>query len=76
MLFALLTGTFFTGFAQQAGEKTVTGNNRFAFDLFNQVEKEGENVFFSPYSISSALAMTYTGAEGVTQKEMQKVFGF
>ncbi|MFP4621288.1 MAG: serpin family protein [Bacteroidales bacterium] len=76
ILFAFLTGTIFTGFAQQAGEETVKGNNRFAFDLFEKVQKEGENVFFSPYSISSALAMTYTGAKGDTQKEMQQVFGF
>lgn len=76
MLIAFLTGTFFAGYAQQAGEETVQGNNGFAFGIFEQIEKEGENVFFSPYSISSALAMTYTGAEGTTQKEMQKVFGF
>ncbi len=76
MLIAFVTGNFFTGFAQHPAEKTIEGNNRFAFGIFEQIATKGENVFFSPYSISSALAMTYTGAKGDTQKEMQQVFGF
>ncbi|MCF8336264.1 MAG: serpin family protein [Bacteroidales bacterium] len=76
MLLAFLTGVLFSGYARQTGEETVEGTNGFAFRLFKQIENEGENVFFSPYSISSALAMTYTGAEGITKKQMQDVFGF
>lgn len=62
--------------AQQKPDSTVKGNNRFAFELFKRIELSGQNEFFSPYSISSALAMTYSGAEGATQKEMQDLFGF
>ncbi len=51
-------------------------DNRFAFDLFSMyAEKEG-NIFFSPYSISTALAMTYEGARGRTAEEIREVFYF
>ncbi|MBS3806247.1 MAG: serpin family protein [Bacteroidales bacterium] len=51
-------------------------NNAFAFSLYKQLKSTDENLFFSPYSISSALAMTYTGAKGVTRQQMSEVFGF
>ncbi len=53
--------------------ETVNGNNQFAFDLYEKLNDKEENVFFSPYSISSALAMTYTGAENITKQEMKQV---
>lgn len=54
----------------------VEGNNQFAFDLFKQIaETQTGNILLSPYSISSALAMTYTGARGKTAEEMAKVLG-
>lgn len=56
--------------------QTVKGNNEFTFSVYGEVNNHPDNVFFSPYSISSALAMTYTGADGVTQKEMAEVFHF
>jgi len=37
---------------------------------------KAKNIFYSPYSISSALSMTYEGAKGQTADEMQKVFYF
>lgn len=49
------------------------GNNRFAFDLYSKYRSKDGNVFFSPYSISSALAMTYEGAKGQTASQMQQV---
>ena len=50
------------------------GNNRFALDLYAKlVENEKGNVFFSPYSVHSALAMTSTGARGNTRDEMARV---
>ncbi len=51
----------------------VNANNQFAFDLYSEFRSEEGNVFFSPYSISTALAMTYEGAKGETAKEMQTV---
>lgn len=55
----------------------VGANNQFAFDFYSRLKnKEGENIFFSPYSISSALVMTYEGARGKTAQEMRSVFYF
>jgi len=55
----------------------IDANNQFAFDLYSEFKKEEEgNIFFSPYSISTALAMTYEGARGETAEEMQSVFYF
>lgn len=55
----------------------VTANNQFAFELYSQIDNtDEENIFFSPYSISTALAMTYEGARGSTAEEMQAVFHF
>ena len=51
----------------------VDANNQFALDLYDKYSLEEGNVFFSPYSISSALAMTYEGAEGQTAEEMKNV---
>ncbi|ODS41217.1 MAG: hypothetical protein A7315_06850 [Candidatus Altiarchaeales archaeon WOR_SM1_79] len=54
----------------------ITANNKFAFDLYSEF-KDGEgNIFFSPYSISTALVMTYEGARGKTAEEMQSVLHF
>lgn len=58
-------------------EEVVQANNKFSFDLYQKMStQEKGNVFYSPYSIFSALAMTYEGAEGETAQEMQSVFHF
>ena len=54
----------------------VEGNNGFAVDLYRQLDKEKGNLFFSPYSISNALAMTYAGGRGNTAKEMASAMHF
>ena len=62
-------------FAQDSGS-VVDANNQFAFELYSQYKSKDGNIFFSPYSISSALAMTYEGARGETADEIQTVFHF
>ncbi len=55
----------------------VEGNNRFALELYREIGgKEKNNLFLSPFSISSALAMAYAGARGKTEREMAKVLHF
>lgn len=56
--------------------KTVKRNNEFAFDFYKQIFKENSNTLFSPYSISSALAMTYAGARGNTEKQIANVLNY
>lgn len=54
----------------------VAGNTAFAADLYRQVSVEPGNLFFSPHSISTALAMTYAGAEGTTEAQMADTLHF
>jgi len=66
-----------TGSTSQGIQEVVDANNQFAFDLFSKMnESEEGNIFYSPYSIFSALAMTYEGAKGQTAEEMKAVFHF
>ncbi|PID57342.1 hypothetical protein CSB45_07400 [candidate division KSB3 bacterium] len=51
-------------------------NNAFAWDLYDQLRLTEGNLFFSPYSISSALAMTYAGARGNTEKQIAETLHF
>jgi len=54
----------------------VTGNTEFALDLYHQLQKDKGNLFFSPYSISVALAMAYAGARGATERQMADTLSF
>ena len=54
----------------------VKGNNSFCFDLYHKLKGAKGNLFFSPYSISTALAMTYAGARGETEKQMAQVMHY
>ena len=54
----------------------VVGNTQFAFDLYQILHQEGGNLFFSPYSISQALAMVYTGSYGKTEEQMASALHF
>ncbi len=56
-------------------KETADANNQFALELYSNLNKEG-NVFFSPYSISTALAMTYEGTRGETSEQIADVFHF
>jgi serpin B len=54
----------------------VGGNNEFALDLYARMSQKPGNVVFSPYSISTALAMTYGGARGDTAERMARALHF
>jgi len=64
--------------ATRAEEKTpnqeaiVKANNLFTLSLYAKLRSEKGNLFFSPYSIADALAMTAAGARGETLAEMNK----
>ena len=57
MVFAAWQGT--NSFALEKTDKdlVVEGNHQFAFDLYSQVGKDDGNLFLSPFSISTALAL-------------------
>lgn len=61
---------------EQAMEQLVTGNNKFALQLYQELRSNEGNLFFSPYSISSALAMTYAGARDTTADQMAETLHF
>jgi len=65
-----------SGATTEGIDSVIEANNRFALEFYQQIKDEPENLFFSPYSISTALAMTYEGARGQTAQEMQSVFHF
>ena len=52
------------------------GNGMFAFDLYAQAAEGDGNVFFSPFSVSTALAMTYAGAREATAAQMAAALHF
>ena len=54
----------------------VDGNSVFALELYQQLGQEDGNLFYSPYSISLALAMTYAGARGETGQQMADTLHF
>ncbi len=54
----------------------ATATNQLAVDLHRQLATGNENLCVSPYSIESALAMTFAGADGETRTEMARVLHF
>ncbi len=54
----------------------VSGNNSFAFNLYQALASKDGNLFYSPYSISQALTMTYAGAMGETEIQMADTLQF
>jgi len=54
----------------------VEGNSAFAFKLYLALKGEEGNLFYSPYSISLALAMTYAGARGETAQQVAATLQF
>ena len=60
-----------------AAKNAIEASNQFACDLYLRYfgrKSANQNIFFSPFSISSALTMTFEGAQGKTADEILKVF--
>jgi len=51
-------------------------NNQFAFDLYALLAPDHDNLFMSPFSISTALAMVDAGAAGTTDQELRRTLRF
>ena len=77
-LFSVLASTIFCfNIAGQNAQTIADSNNLFALNLYSQLCKEKQgNLFLSPFSISTALAMTYAGARNETEKQMRDVLHF
>ncbi len=61
----------------QSDQTALTdGNTAFAFRLYQSLRLNSGNIFYSPWSISEALAMTYAGARGDTETNMAKAMNF
>ena len=60
--------------------QVVTANNQFAIDMYQQINGQNKqadkNVFFSPYSLSTSMAMLYAAAEGETKAQIQRTFHY
>jgi len=54
----------------------IEGNTAFAFDLYQALKEKDGNLFYSPHSVSVALAMTYAGARGETAEQMATTLQF
>jgi len=70
-----------SGLSSNSPPTTVSGlvecSNEFSFEMYSKLAANGdENVFFSPYSITTALGMAYEGARGQTAEEMAQVLSF
>ncbi len=81
ILVMAITGCSYAGKATDANlppeaKLVAQGNNYFALQLYQKLPGGKDNLFFSPYSISTALAMTYAGARGQTQEQMARVLCF
>src|ERR1700744_1238467 len=61
-----------------AADRTAVtlGNNAFAVALYGRLRNQSGNLFFSPESISTALAMAYAGARGDTASQMAKTLHY
>ena len=81
-LFALLFFLMaFSGVAQArslppritTSKQLVNAQTQFALHLYKQLANKKGNLLFSPYSVSTALTMTFAGARRATAREMAKV---
>src|SRR5687768_9958116 len=57
---------------ESAGQGIATAVSAFSIDLYHALRQQPGNLFVSPYSVFSALAMTQAGASGTTADEMAR----
>ncbi len=78
VVFTLMFSSLFRSWGAESAptQSLIEGNTAFALDLYGRLKSNPGNLFFSPYSISTALAMTYNGARGETEKQMSQVLHF
>ena len=62
--------------SQSSLSELTAGNTAFAFDLYQAIRESSGNLFFSPFSISTALAMPYAGARNETERQMAATLHF
>lgn len=62
--------------AQRTMNEVAAGNTAFALKAYQKIRTQPGNIVFSPYSISTALAMTYAGARGATATQMAEALDF
>ena len=75
--FLLAMGRFQSSLgAPVTAEPAAAAVNALGIDLLKKTSRPDANALLSPYSIQSALAMAYAGAEGVTREEMAKVLHY
>jgi serpin B len=63
-------------YAENDLSQLVRDNNTFAVDLYRAIKDPSQNLLFSPYSLSTALAMTYAGARNQTEAQMATALHF
>lgn len=79
VILVFLFGFINTGYSDEVNtdvSAVVKGCNEFGIELYKELKGQEGNLFFSAYSISTALAMTYAGAKGETESQMAKVLHF
>ncbi len=77
LLLLCAVGPAFSFAKTEEDVKELSGNNTaFAIDLYSGLREQEGNLFFSPYSISAALAMAYAGAKEETAEEMKQTLHF
>jgi len=62
--------------AMSTNDSLIRGNTTFAIELYRLQAAGKDNIFFSPYSISTAMAMVAAGARGSTATEIEKAMRF
>ena len=72
----ILTSVAIAGEPWNAEDSIAGSNNAFGISLYKKLAEKEENIFFSPYSIDVAMAMTYAGAEGETAHQIKDVFNW